>query len=126
MKEAILVSEAAPPGGTYSHAVRAGSLIFLAGCTPHRSDGAQVIGDFEEQALQAFENIRIIAEAAGSSLHNAVRVGVYLKNMDNFAHMNTLFERYFGSENAPVRTTLPVPELAFDIEIDAILEANNS
>lgn len=126
MKEAILVPEAAPPGGPYSHAVRAGSLIFLAGCTPHRQDGTQISGDFETQALQAFENIRIVAEAAGSTLLNAVRVGVYLKNMDNFARMNILFERYFGSGNAPVRTTLPVPDLAFDIEIDAILEANNS
>lgn len=126
MKETLLVPEAAPPGGPYSHAVRTGTLLFLAGCTPHRVDGSQVDGAFDEQAVQAFENIRIIAEAAGSRLQNAVRVGVYLKDMNNFAQMNVLFERYFGSENAPVRTTLPVPGLAFDIEIDAILDASTS
>lgn len=62
-----------------------------------------------------------MAEAAGSSLDQAVRLGVYLRDFDDFAEMNEIYKQYVSGPNPPVRTTLPVALVGFDIEIDAVL-----
>jgi reactive intermediate/imine deaminase len=120
-KRAVSTPEAAPPGGPYSQAVVAGDHVYLAGAVPTRPDGSWVRGSFEEQARQVFTNLQKTAEAAGASLTDAVRVGVYLRDFGDFEAMNTVFAEFFGPENAPVRTTIPVALNGFDIEVDAIL-----
>ncbi|QYN37266.1 RidA family protein [Pseudonocardia sp. DSM 110487] len=120
-KRAVSTTEAAPPGGPYSQAVVAGDHVYLAGAVPTTPDGTWVRGSFEEQARQVFTNLQKTAEAAGASLTDAVRVGVYLRDFGDFEAMNTLFAEFFGKENAPVRTTIPVALNGFDIEVDAIL-----
>jgi 2-iminobutanoate/2-iminopropanoate deaminase len=120
-KRAIVADKAAPVGGPYSHAVVAGDTIYLAGSVPALPDGTRVTGAFAEQAHAAFRNLAALAEAAGSSLDQAVRVGVYLSDMANFAEMNEIYREYIKGPDLPVRTTLPVPLVGFDIEIDAIL-----
>lgn len=120
-KRPVSTPEAAPPGGPYSQAVIAGDHIYLAGAVPARPDGSRVQGTFEEQARQTFTNLQKVAEAAGASLKDAVRVGVYLRDFADFAAMNAIFLEFFGEENPPVRTTLPVALNGFDIEIDAVL-----
>lgn len=120
-KRVVSTPEAAPPAGPYSQAVVAGDHIYLAGAVPNRPDGTPVGGSFEEQARQTFTNLQKIAESAGASLADAVRVGVYLRNYGDFQAMNALFAEFFGEENRPVRTTLPIALNGFDIEVDAIL-----
>jgi 2-iminobutanoate/2-iminopropanoate deaminase len=120
-KRVVSTPEAAPPGGPYSQAVVAGDHIYLAGAVPTRPDGSRVQGTFEEQARQTFTNLQKVAEAAGASLADAVRVGVYLRDFADFAAMNAIFLEFFGEENQPVRTTLPVALNGFDIEVDAVL-----
>jgi 2-iminobutanoate/2-iminopropanoate deaminase len=120
-KRAIMTDQAAPPGGPYSHAVVAGDTIYLAGAVPALPDGTRVTGSFAEQAHAAFRNLVAVAEAAGSSLDNAVRIGVYLRDFGDFAELNKIYAQYIKGDNLPVRTTLPVPLVGFDIEIDAIL-----
>jgi len=120
-KRVVSTPEAAPPGGPYSQAVIAGDTIYLAGAVPALPDGSRVEGTFEEQARQTFTNLQKVAEAAGASLKDAVRVGVYLRDFADFAAMNAIFLEFFGEENPPVRTTLPVALNGFDIEIDAVL-----
>ncbi|MFD0744317.1 RidA family protein [Phytohabitans flavus] len=78
-------------------------------------------GAFAEQAHLTFTNLARVAEAAGSDLDHAVRVGVYLREWNDFAEMNTIFAQYFKGLVAPVRTTLPVALSGFDIEADAVL-----
>lgn len=124
MKDVLRTQLAAPPGGPYSQIVKAGEYVYLAGTGPTRPDGEPVRGSFEQQARQAFDNLRHMAEAAGTSLADAVRVGVYLRDMSHFEQMNGLFREYFGDQ-PPVRTTLPVALDGFDIEIDAILYTGN-
>jgi enamine deaminase RidA (YjgF/YER057c/UK114 family) len=68
----------------------------------------------------AFRNLRAIAVAAGADLRNAVRVGVYLSSMSNFAELNEIMPRYFG-DPLPARTTVPVALNGFQIEVDAIV-----
>jgi 2-iminobutanoate/2-iminopropanoate deaminase len=120
-KRAVSTGNAAPAGGPYSQAVVAGDTVYLAGAVPALPDGTRVNGSFEEQAHAAFRNLAAIAEAAGGSLEQAVRVGVYLRDFDNFAAMNEIYAQYFSGDSPPVRTTIPVALQGMDIEVDAIL-----
>ena len=120
-KRAIVTDQAGPAGGPYSHAVVAGDTVYLAGAVPSLPDGTRVTGSFAEQAHAAFRNLAACAEAAGSSLDDAVRVGVYLRDFADFPELNKIYAEYIKGDNLPVRTTLPVALQGFDIEIDAIL-----
>ena len=119
-KRPISTPSAPAPGGAYSQAIAAGQLVFLAGQGPFTPDGQRVSGAFEEQARQTFVNLAAVAEAAGGSLADAVRVGVYLRNMENFASMNELYREFFP-EPLPARTTIQSDLPGFEIEVDAIL-----
>jgi reactive intermediate/imine deaminase len=120
-KRAVNTDKAGPAGGPYSHAVVAGDTVYLAGAIPSLPDGTRVTGSFAEQAHAAFKNLAACAEAAGGSLDQAVRVGVYLRDFADFAAMNEIYAQYLKGDNPPVRTTLPVALQGFDIEVDAIL-----
>ena len=119
-KEAIRTDEAPPPGGIYSQAIRAGGFVFLAGQGPHTPTGEMAEGGFEAEARQTFQNLAAVAKAAGGSLADAVRVGVYLRDMSNFAAMNEIYREYFA-EPYPARTTIHSDLPNFEIEVDAIL-----
>ena len=117
----VHTDQAAPAGGPYSQAVVAGDTVYLAGAVPARPDGTRVTGSFAEQAHAAFKNLAAVAEAAGASLEQAVRVGVYLRDFGDFAEMNEIFGQYFTGEHPPVRTTIPVALEGMAIEVDAVL-----
>ena len=120
-KRAIKADKAAPVGGPYSHAVVAGDTIYLAGSVPALPDGTRVTGSFAEQAHAAFRNLAAVAQAAGSSLDQAVRVGVYLRDFADFAEMNEIYRQYLTGEHPPARTTIPVALQGMAIELDAVL-----
>ena len=119
-KRVVETDAAPPPGGPYSQAIVAGDLVFLAGQGPFEPDGTQVTGSFEEQARRTFANLAAVADAAGGSLDDAVRVGVYLRDMTNFAAMNEVY-REFIREPHPARTTIQSDLPGFEIEVDAVL-----
>lgn len=120
-QRSVHTDQAAPPGGPYAQAVVAGDTVYLAGAIPARADGTRVTGSFAEQAHAAFGNLAAVAEAAGGSLEQAVRVGVYLRDFADFAEMNEIFAQYFTGAHPPVRTTIPVALEGMAIEVDAIL-----
>ena len=121
MPKRSLSTDAAPaPGGAYSQAIAVANLVFLAGQGPFEPSGEKVEGPFEEQARQALSNLAAVAEAAGGSLADAVRVGVYLRNMGDFPAMNAIYREFFP-EPFPARTTIQSELPGFDIEVDAIL-----
>jgi 2-iminobutanoate/2-iminopropanoate deaminase len=111
---------APPPGGPYSQAIRSGGFLFLAGQGPFRADGSKVEGSFEEQARQTLSNLEAVAQAAGASLADAVRVGVYLRDMSNFPAMNKVYTEFFR-DPMPARTTIQSDLPGFEIEVDAVL-----
>jgi len=119
-RKPISTAQAPAPTGAYSQAIATGELVFLAGQGPFRPDGSKVEGSFDDQARQTFANLAAVAEAAGSSLANAVRVGVFLRDMANFAAMNEIYPEFF-SEPLPARTTIQSDLPGFEIEVDAIL-----
>lgn len=119
-KQQIQTQSAPPPGGAYSQAIAAGNLVFLAGQGPFRPSGEKVEGSFEEQARQTFQNLAAVAEAAGGSLADALRVGVFLRDMGDFPAMNEIYGEFFP-EPLPARTTIQSDLPGFDIEVDAVL-----
>jgi 2-iminobutanoate/2-iminopropanoate deaminase len=114
-------AEGAPaPTGPYSQAIKSGGFLFLAGQGPFRPDGSKVDGPFEDQARQTMQNLKSVAAAAGASLADAVRVGVYLRDMSNFAAMYKIYAEYFR-DPMPARTTIQSNLPGFEIEVDAVI-----
>jgi len=117
-------TELAPAAiGPYSQAVRAGNLVFLSGQTPlDPATGVLVEGDISVQARRAFDNIKAVCEAAGGSMDDVVRVGLYLTDLGQFAAVNAVMAEYFQTPY-PARSTIEVPALpkGADFEVDAVL-----
>jgi reactive intermediate/imine deaminase len=114
-------ADAAPPqAGPYSHAIRTGNLVFLAGQGPFDPATGTIPDAFEDQVRQTLENLAAVAEAAGASLADAVRVGVYLRTMDDFPALNPVYAEFF-TEPYPARTTIQ-SNMNIPVEIDAVLE----
>lgn len=120
MKKTIDVSGLSK-GGPYSHAVQSGNLIFLSGQVGLNRENEE---DFQSQFRVAMGNIGKIAEEAGRSLSDVVKISVYLSDARLFQEMNTIFSEYF-KEDPPARTTLVAgfmnPKIM--VEIDVILAA---
>jgi len=120
MMEKFQPASVPPPGGPYSAGIKVGNLLFLAGQGPFDVDGERVGDTFAEQTRATFDNLEKVANVAGTSLKNAVRIGAYLSSMDYFSEFNTVMAEYV-SDPYPVRTTIPVELPGFDVEIDAVL-----
>ena len=119
-KQQITTHDAPQPSGAYSQGIVAGDYIFLSGQGPFDETGEKVPGDFGAEVRQVFANLAAVAAAAGGSLANAVRVGVYLDDMDDFAEMNEIYRATFP-EPLPARTTIETPLPGFGIEVDVVL-----
>ena len=122
-KEIISTPQAPAAIGTYSQAVKAGNTVYLSGQIPLDPVTMTLVeGGFEAQTVQMFENLKAVAEAAGGSLADAVKLTIYLTDLSNFATVNTVMARYF-SEPYPARAAVGVKELPRGalVEADAIL-----
>jgi 2-iminobutanoate/2-iminopropanoate deaminase len=122
-REAITTDRTAVPAGPFSAAVRGAGLIFLSGqIAQDPATGALIDGDVGAQTRQIIENLASVVEAAGKTLDDVVRVGVYLTDMKHFAAMNGAYEAAFGRPY-PARTTIGVAALPLgaDVEIDAVV-----
>lgn len=108
--------------GPYSQAIQVGSLLFTSGQIPLRADGSLVEGDIQAQTRQVLENLRAVIEAAGGSLSQVVKTTVFLKDLQDFAAMNAIYEGAFGSHR-PARSAVQVARLPRDVgvEIEAIV-----
>ncbi len=118
-------TDAAPAAiGTYSQAVAtSGSLVFLSGQIPLDPATMEIVdGDFEARARRVFDNLKAVAEAAGGSLDDIVKLTVYLTDLGEFATVNAVMADYF-SEPYPARAALGVAALpkGTDVEAEAVL-----
>ncbi len=109
--------------GPYSHAVRAGGLLFCSGQTPLDPESGELVGATPaEQATQCLRNLQAVCAAAGSSLADAVRMTVYVTDMGAFADVNEVYGTFFEA-GPPARVTIGVASLpkGAQVEIDAIV-----
>ncbi len=123
MKKIINTDQAPAAIGTYSQAIIHGNTLFTSGQIPiDPATGEMLPADFASQAHQVFKNLTAIAEAAGTSLQNAIKLNVFLQDLENFATLNQIMGEYI-QEPYPARAAVQVARLPKDslIEIDAIV-----
>ena len=114
--------------GPYSQAVRMGDTVFLSGQIPlDPATGEIVGGDIEAQARRAFDNLKAVCAAAGGSLDEVARLGLYLTDLGDFAKVNAVMAEYFDAPY-PARSTIQVTALpkGAAFEVDAILVLANA
>lgn len=124
MTQQIIHTDQAPAAiGPYSQAVRAGDTVYFSGQIPlDPATGNVVEGDITAQARRAFDNLKAVAEAAGGSLPQIVRVGLYLTDLGQFAAVNAVMQEYFSAPY-PARSTIEVSALPKGVlfEVDAVM-----
>jgi len=110
--------------GPFSHAVKAGSFLFVTGQMPTLSNDPTklVEGGISNQTHQVMKNLITVLTAANSSLENVVFARIYLVNFQDFDAMNAVYESYFVRDKLPARTCIGVTGLAVgaSVEIDLI------
>lgn len=111
--------EGTTPAGPYSPGVVVDErLVFVSGQGPVR-DGETVRGTIEEETRLVLENVAAVLEQAGASMEDAVRCGVFLADLDDFAAMNEVYAEFFG-DPPPARTTVAALLPGIKVEIDCI------
>ena len=124
-KEPIRTDRAPAAIGTYSQAIRAGGMVFVSGQIPLDPRTMQLVeGGPAAEIRQVIENLAAVAEAAGATLADVVRVTVYLTDLAHFPLVNDIMAEYF-SEPYPARAAIGVAALprGAGVEMDAILVA---
>ncbi len=118
--EHISTDKAPKAGGPYSQATKHCQLIFTAGQVGLQPNGTLVNGGIAEQTTQAIQNLKNVLEEAGSSLDKALKVTVFLTNMDDYTIMNNVYSKHFT--NKPARSTVAVKTLPLNVlvEIDVV------
>jgi 2-iminobutanoate/2-iminopropanoate deaminase len=122
MRDVVSTKDAPQAIGPYSQAIKANGFVFTSGQIAIDPSTQQVVaGDVAAQTERVLRNLSEILEAAGSGLGKVVRCTVFLKNMNDFAAMNQVYGKYFGSA-PPARSTVEVARLPKDVlvEIDVI------
>jgi reactive intermediate/imine deaminase len=124
MQRQIIHTPLAPKAiGTYSQAVRAGDTVYISGQIPlDPATGQLVSGDIEVEIRRVFDNISAIAQAAGGSLAQAVKLTVFLTDLVHFPKVNEVMATYF-SEPYPARAAIGVTSLprGARVEVECIL-----
>ncbi|WP_040662251.1 Rid family detoxifying hydrolase [Neptuniibacter caesariensis] len=122
--KSIISTDKAPAAiGTYSQAVKVGNTVYLSGQIPLNPETMEMVTEsFEAQAIQVFENLKAVAEAAGGSLNDFVKITVLLSDLEYFAQVNEQMEKYFAAPY-PARAAYAVKALpkGADIEIEAVM-----
>lgn len=122
-KKPIHTDNAPSAIGTYSQAIESNGLLFMSGQIPLDPQTMEVVaGDFKARAHRVFQNLRNVAEAAGATLDQAIKVNVYLTDLGDFADVNSVMAEYFN-EPYPARAAVGVASLpkGVDIEIEAVI-----
>ena len=128
MQKKIIATDQAPQAiGTYSQAVAVGNTVWLSGQIPLDPVTMQVVGDnspdgVAQQIHQAFKNLAAVAEAAGGSLNNVVKLNLYLTDLGHFAKVNEIMAEYF-TQPYPARAAVGVASLprAVAFEAEAVM-----
>lgn len=123
MAKIIISTPNAPAAiGTYSQAVKVGDTVYMSGQIGLDPTSMQMVDGIEAQIVRVFDNLKAVAEAAGGSLADVVKLNVFLTDLGNFAKVNETMARYF-SEPFPARAAVGVKELPRGalVEADAVL-----
>ena len=125
MSREIIQTDRAPQAiGTYSQAVRSGNTVYMSGQIPLIPESMELVdGDMEAQIRQVFDNLSAVAEAAGGSLADVVKLNVFLPDLGHFAIVNEVMAGYFQPPY-PARAAVGIAALpkGAQVEMDAVME----
>ena len=121
-KQIISTPQAPAAIGTYSQAVRVGDTIYLSGQIGLDPKSMQLVEGIEAQIKRVFDNLKAVADAAGGSLKDVVKLNVYLTDLGNFAKVNEVMATYFN-QPYPARAAVGVAALPKGalVEMDAVM-----
>lgn len=122
-QKTIISTDDAPAAiGTYSQAVRAGDTVYLSGQIGLDPDSMQLVEGIDAQIERVFENLKAVAEAAGGSLDDVVKLNIYLTDLSHFAKVNEMMAKYIA-QPYPARAAVGVKELPRGalVEADGVL-----
>lgn len=128
MSKTVISTDKAPAAiGTYSQAIKVGPAVYLSGQIPLDPQTMEMAEGFEAQTVQVFENLKAVAEAAGGSLADVVKLNIFLTDLKYFATVNEIMTRYF-EQPYPARAAVGVATLPRDsaVEMDAIMHIADS
>jgi reactive intermediate/imine deaminase len=123
MAKTIIATHNAPSAiGTYSQAVRVGDTVYMSGQIGLDPATMQMVDGIDAQIVRVFENLKAVAEAAGGSLADVVKLNVFLTDLANFARVNETMAAYFSAP-FPARAAVGVKELPRGalVEADAVM-----
>jgi len=122
MPKQVIWSDKAPkPSGPYSQGILAEKFLFVAGQTGTDPKTGKLPDGVAAQTKQTLENVKAIVEVAGTTLDNVLRVGVYLRDINDFGEMNKVYQTFF-TQNPPARSTIQAALVGkFLVEIDCVV-----
>jgi reactive intermediate/imine deaminase len=123
MTKTVITSEKAPAAiGPYSQAIKAGNTVYMSGQIPLDPASMELVEGIEAQITQVFENLKSVAEAAGGSFKDIVKLNIFLTDLGHFAKVNEIMGTYFA-QPYPARAAIGVAALprGAQVEMDAIL-----
>jgi len=120
--EAIATNQAPAAIGPYSQAMKLGNLLFTSGQIPLTAQGVLVEGGIEEQTHQVFSNLKAVLAESGTSFDKVIKATVFIKDMNQFAQINAIYESYFGNHK-PARSCVEVARLPKDVLVEIELIA---
>lgn len=122
MSKVISTDKAPAAIGPYSQAIEVNGMVFTSGVIPVNPATGEIAPTIEEQAAQAFSNLRNLIEASGASIDKVVKTTVFIKEMDDFGKINKIYAEYF-KEPYPARSCVEVARLPKDVmlEVEAIV-----
>ena len=115
----VIHTEKAPAAlGPYSQAIEANGMLFVSGQIPFVPETMILVSDdVKAQTRQSLENVKAIVEAAGYSMKDVVKAGVFIKDMNDFAAINEVYNEYLG-EVKPARACVEVARLPKDVKVE--------
>ncbi|KPJ87426.1 MAG: reactive intermediate/imine deaminase [Gammaproteobacteria bacterium SG8_11] len=124
MAKQIIQTDLAPQAiGTYSQAVKVGGTVYLSGQIPLDPATMNLVaGDMEAQIRRVFDNLSAVAQAAGGTLNDVVKLNIFLTDLANFALVNEIMAQYF-QQPYPARAAIGVAALpkGAAVEMDAVM-----
>ncbi|KAL6354990.1 hypothetical protein LRP88_12348 [Fusarium phalaenopsidis] len=118
--EAVSTKEAPCPFPQFSQAIKYNGLVFCSGNVDliPGTDLKLVEGTVKDRARQTLKNIEAILKTAGSSLHNVVKVNIYITDMQNFGLINEAYDEFFTCSPKPARTCVAVHQLPLGTDVE--------
>ena len=119
MKKIINTKNAPAPVGPYNQAVLAGNTLYTSGqIAINPKTGELVTNNIEEETKQIMENLKIVLTEAEMTFENVVKTSIFVKNMNDFSKINSVYGKYFESGNEPARETVEVGNLPKFVNVE--------